>query len=166
VRLRISYLSLVVACTLACRIGVSDPGPGPVHHDAGPHDAAACSCSIDGTGVLHMSWACFCTRFPCNEPLILCAETSYQSWTSACGLTTVGEVAQGGPYVLVYDQAGKLVGAHLSSDKADLVCPSDSTLTSTMIQAGDLPDAGCTTQACSCDAGPSCASMFDIRSRG
>jgi hypothetical protein len=120
---------------------------GNSSHPDGAPDAAACDCRIEPeTGVLLMSWDCFCGAFGCRDERLACPPGERADYPE-CGLTVVA--APGfGPSVSVYDASGTLVGRTISSDTSYYACPTDSALAGPIVRAGQMPAPICREVAC------------------
>ena len=159
---KIALLWMVV-CGLACNAkvigGTNQDAFGYVGYDAAA--AAICECGSGDPNGLRVSFSCYCAKYGCSEPPALCGPSGVQSWRLACGLILVNVTGA----LWVYDSAGQMVGVRRTSDTPEYVCPSDSELKSFDIMAGQIPDAGCPTTSCTCDAGGACAWQRDAGAR-
>ena len=107
------------------------------------HDPAACGCRIDDDGALVMSWDCYCRNGGCDA--VGCHRgPSYL----ACGLTVSVQGAITDIYVS--DASGKQVGVQHTADIGFYSCPSDPSLTSGRMRAGQFPDPSCDEVSCAC----------------
>lgn len=130
---------------------------GPASIDTridGTPDAAACGCHLDGY-TLVMSWECFCSAFGCTLPPPVCSGS--RRFTTSCDLVTETLLTIGGPYIVVWDATGAVVGRQLTTDTTYFKCPSDASLEAGIVRAGQFPDATCGSISCDCvDGGATC----------
>jgi hypothetical protein len=125
-------------------------------------DPAACGCRMDGY-TLVMSWDCYCQQYSCSsttKPMCW----GYAQWTNGCGLSEFSVETVGGPDRWVYDQSGNLVGAQQSTDEGSpYSCPTDPSLYSSSVRAGQFPDTCDSAVTCQCtpDGGDACVTPAD-----
>jgi hypothetical protein len=122
--------------------------------DASP-DAAACDCTSDGNGVLHMSWACFCQNYGCPAGAagpLQC--TSAFTWIYACGLWGSYWSDDAAPLWSFVDGTGATVGVHWISDETsgEFGCSPGKGGGARELVAGQIPSPQCQSVACSCGA--------------
>jgi hypothetical protein len=128
--------------------------------DVGPGDPAACGCHVD-SGMLTISWECYCKQYDCNQVDLFadrCSGNSSTLWTYGCGFRQLSIFTIGGLEEWVYTEGGQLIGAQLGTDTGDFTCPTDPTLHGYALRAGKFPLDTCEAQTpCPCvDGGVSC----------
>ena len=150
----------VAAFVVGCNGASNPPGPdgGSGGHGGGavdsgsdlPPDAppAACDCHVENY-TLTMSWACFCAKFGCADPLPAC--NSHRKAYPGCGLVADDFSGPFGPSISVWDESGVLVGREYGSDTSSYQCPSDPSIQGFSVRAGRFPDATCAEVACTCN---------------
>jgi hypothetical protein len=118
-------------------------------------DPAACGCRIEGY-TLVMSWDCYCQQYGCSSTTVPTC-WGYGQVTNGCGLTEFSILTIGGPERWVYDQTGTLVGAQIGTDAGYYSCPTDPSLQSSSVRAGQFPDTCDSALTCQCNPdGGSC----------
>ena len=125
--------------------GVVDSGPD-LPPD-GPADAAACDCHVENY-TLTMSWACFCAKFGCADPLPAC--NSHRRTPRM----RPGRRGFQRPLRTIPLRVGRKRRARRSRiwfGTSPYQCPSDPSIQGFSVRAGRFPDATCAEVACTCN---------------